>query len=71
VRTGDQIRLDVAARRIDLLVDDTELEKRRAAIAKAERPEWAARGYARLFHDTITQADDGCDFDFMRGSGKP
>ena len=47
-----------------------ELERRRATIVESERPEWAARGYARLFHDTITQADDGCDFDFLRGDGK-
>ncbi|MGN6286708.1 MAG: IlvD/Edd family dehydratase [Afipia sp.] len=70
VRTGDRIRLDVAKRRIDLLVDDAELERRRRAIVESGRPEWAARGYARLFHDAITQADDGCDFDFMRGDGK-
>jgi dihydroxy-acid dehydratase len=70
VRTGDEIRLDVAARRIDLLVDDAELERRRAALVEPRRPEWAERGYARLFHDTILQADDGCDFDFMRGDDK-
>lgn len=70
VRTGDRIRLDVAARRIDVLVDDAELERRRAAAVETGRPEWADRGYARLFHDTIMQADDGCDFDFMRGEGK-
>ena len=66
VRTGDTIRLDVAARRIDLLVDDQELAARAAALPAPERPEWAERGYARLFHDTVTQADEGCDFDFMR-----
>ncbi len=65
VRTGDMIRLDVAGRRIDLLVDEAELERRRAAAPPTPRPDWAERGYARLFHDTITQADEGCDFDFM------
>ena len=70
VRNGDMIRLDVAKRSIDLLVDDAELEKRRAALAPAPTPEWAARGYAHLFNETILQADEGCDFDFMRGQGK-
>jgi dihydroxy-acid dehydratase len=71
VRNGDRIRLDVAARRIELLVDAAELEQRRAALPLATKPEWAQRGYAHLFHETILQADDGCDFDFMTGKGKP
>jgi dihydroxy-acid dehydratase len=33
-------------------------------------PEWASRGYAHLFNETILQADEGCDFDFMRAKGK-
>jgi dihydroxy-acid dehydratase len=71
VQTGDRIRLDVAGRRIDLLVDDAELERRRAALPPATTPDWAQRGYAHLFYETILQADDGCDFDFMTGKGKP
>ncbi len=59
VRTGDRIRLDVPARRIDLLVDEAELAARAASLPEAARPDWAARGYARLFHDTVTQADEG------------
>ncbi|XUM20087.1 IlvD/Edd family dehydratase [Bradyrhizobium oligotrophicum S58] len=70
VQTGDMIRLDVAKRSIDLLVDDAELDRRRAALKPAATPEWAERGYAHLFHETILQADDGCDFDFMRRKGK-
>src|SRR4051812_22286061 len=70
VTTGDSIRLDVAGRRIDLLVDEDELARRRAALPAATTPEWARRGYAHLFHETILQADEGCDFDFMRGKGK-
>jgi dihydroxy-acid dehydratase len=70
VKNGDMIRLDVAKRSIDLLVDDAELAKRRAALAPAATPEWAKRGYAHLFNETILQADEGCDFDFMRGQGK-
>ncbi len=70
IRNGDMIRLDVAKRSIDLLVDAAELEKRRAALPPAVTPEWAKRGYAHLFNETILQADEGCDFDFMRGRGK-
>jgi dihydroxy-acid dehydratase len=70
VRNGDMIRLDVSARSIDLLVDAAELEKRRLALAPTVTPEWARRGYAHLFNETILQADEGCDFDFMRGKGK-
>jgi dihydroxy-acid dehydratase len=71
VRTGDRIRLDVEARTIDLLVDEAELEERRVAQpAPTRRPEWAQRGYASLLFDTITQADEGCDFDFMSRRGR-
>jgi dihydroxy-acid dehydratase len=69
VKNGDMIRLDVARRSIDLLVDDPELERRRAAL-KLPAPDWAQRGYAYLFNETIMQADEGCDFDFMRANGK-
>jgi len=65
VRSGDQIRLDVAGRQIDLLVDDAELVRRQALLTPPARPEWARRGYAHLFYDTVLQADEGCDFDFM------
>lgn len=69
IENGDRITLDVAARRIDLLVDDAELTRRRAALPSSAvvRP---ARGYAQLFHDTILQADDGCDFDFLTAAGR-
>jgi dihydroxy-acid dehydratase len=70
VRNGDMIRLDVAKRSIDLLIDNAELEKRRAALTPATAPDWAKRGYAHLFNETILQADEGCDFDFMRGEGR-
>lgn len=65
VASGDMIRLDVSRRSIELLVDEAELARRRAALPPASRPAWAKRGYARLFHDSVTQADEGCDFDFM------
>jgi len=70
VRNGDMIRLDVEKRRIDLLVDEAELKQRQAALKPAGTPEWAQRGYAYLFNETILQADEGCDFDFMRAKGK-
>jgi dihydroxy-acid dehydratase len=70
VRNGDMIRLDVEGRRIDLLVDAAELERRAAALEPASTPAWARRGYAHLFNESILQADEGCDFDFMRGRGK-
>ncbi|WP_188574019.1 dihydroxy-acid dehydratase [Tistrella bauzanensis] len=64
VRTGDRIRLSVSDRRIDLLVDDAELAHRRAAtVPTAITP---ARGYARLYAQEVLQADQGCDFDFLR-----
>jgi dihydroxy-acid dehydratase len=63
-------RLDDAGRRIDLLVDAAELDRRRAALKPTAAPQWARRGYAHLFNETILQADEGCDFDFMRAKGK-
>jgi dihydroxy-acid dehydratase len=68
VQNGDRIRLDVEQRRIELLVDAAELEQRRAALPPLTTPAWAKRGYAHLFNATILQADEGCDFDFMRGT---
>jgi len=63
VRDGDPIRLDVPGRRLDLLVDESELAARRAALAP--RPAPYARGYGKLFAQHITQANEGCDFDFL------
>jgi dihydroxy-acid dehydratase len=62
VRSGDKVRLSVKERRLDLLVDEAELKKRRAAAAPAE----VERGYGRLFRDRVLQSPDGCDFDFLR-----
>ncbi|MBI5068602.1 MAG: dihydroxy-acid dehydratase [Deltaproteobacteria bacterium] len=64
VRNGDPIRLDVPGRRIDLVVPEAELAAR-AAAAPARPPPLPARGYARLFQEHVTQADRGCDFDFL------
>ncbi len=65
VQTGDEIRLDVAGRRIDLLVDDAELDRRRAAWVAPAGPPGGERGYLRLYLESVTQADEGCDFDFL------
>jgi dihydroxy-acid dehydratase len=64
VRNGDRIRLSVKARRIELLVPEAELAKRKAAW----KPPVAvpARGYAKLYMDHVLQAEHGCDFDFLR-----
>ncbi|HEX4332955.1 MAG TPA: IlvD/Edd family dehydratase [Usitatibacter sp.] len=64
VRTGDRIRLDVAARGLSLLVSDDELARRRAA--QPIREPRAERGYLKLFLEHVTQADQGVDFDFLR-----
>jgi dihydroxy-acid dehydratase len=63
VRDGDIIDLDVTERRLDLVVDEAELERRRAALAPIERP--ARSGYGELFAQHVTQANLGCDFDFL------
>jgi len=65
VRDGDMIEVDVAGRRLHLEVDEAELANRRAAWTAA--PPIADRGYAKLFIDHVTQADEGCDFDFLLG----
>jgi dihydroxy-acid dehydratase len=64
VRNGDRIRLSVSQREISLLVSDAELARR--ARDQPVTPPTAERGYRKLFLDTVTQADRGVDFDFMR-----
>jgi dihydroxy-acid dehydratase len=82
VRSGDRIRLSVTERRLDLMVDEAELAKRRAGVrpsgsdtvgkppvgATVSDPEGLTptRGYDKLFRDSVMQAPDGCDFDFLR-----
>jgi dihydroxy-acid dehydratase len=67
VRNGDLIRLDTDNRRLDLLVDEAELALRRAAWV-APAPHFT-RGYGELFSAHVTQADEGCDFDFLAKQG--
>jgi dihydroxy-acid dehydratase len=66
VRDGDRIRLDVPGRRLDLLVPEDEMARRRAAWSPPPLP-GGDRGYVALYRRSVTQADQGCDFDFLRG----
>ena len=65
VQTGDIIELDVPARRISLMVTEEILAERKAQWSPA--PEHASRGYTWLYTKHVTQADRGCDFDFLEG----
>jgi dihydroxy-acid dehydratase len=64
VQSGDRIRLDVGARELALLVSDDEMARRKKA--KPVHEPAAQRGYLKLFLQTVTQADQGVDFDFLR-----
>ena len=64
VQNGDRIRLSVKNREISLLVSAEEMQQR--ALANPITPPTAARGYRKLFLQTVTQADQGVDFDFLR-----
>ncbi|HZL31430.1 MAG TPA: L-arabinonate dehydratase [Pseudolabrys sp.] len=68
VHTGDEIEIDVEARRIHLHVSDDEMARRKAAWQKPA-PRYP-RGYGALYSEHIGQADDGCDFDFLAPLGK-
>jgi len=66
VQNGDRIRLDVEVRRIELLIDEEELQSRLASwrASPPKRP-IPTRGYSKLFEDSVLQADQGCDFNFL------
>ena len=66
VKDGDEIELDVEKRRLDLLVSQSELDTRRRRWEPPESK--ASRGYAKLYADHVTQAHEGCDFDFLQGT---
>ena len=68
VRTGDMIELSVSDRRLDLRVHENELKKRREEMES--KPEFklknSERGYSWLYQNHVLQADEGCDFDFLK-----
>ena len=66
VRSGDAITLDFSGRRLQLDVDETEISRRLSA--RQELDSHYARGYTKLYIEHVTQADRGCDFDFLEGS---
>ena len=66
VRDGDVIELDVPARKLTLQVSDAELARRKAAW-RPPAPRYG-RGYGRVFASHVTQANEGCDFDFLEGT---
>ncbi len=68
VKDGDEIVLDLEARKLELAVDDEELARRRAAWTPPE-PHYE-RGYGAIFQNHIQQAHQGCDFDVLRPTGK-
>jgi len=65
VRNGDHIRLDVAKGELTLLVEDSVLESRRSEWSQPAHTT-VSRGYAKLYFDEVLQAEDGCDFNFLR-----
>ncbi|MBH9579117.1 IlvD/Edd family dehydratase [Inhella proteolytica] len=64
VQTGDLIELNLPERRLQLRVDDAELARRRAAWQPPVSP--YRRGYIKLYQEHVTQAHEGCDFDFLQ-----
>ena len=64
-RNGDRIRLSVERRQLELVVDGDELKKRKASATRASPPP-PLRGYAKLYSEQILQADEGCDFAFLK-----
>jgi dihydroxy-acid dehydratase len=67
IRNGDRIRLSVAQRSLSLLVSEEELAARNSA-AEPGTEDRKGRGYRKLFLRSVTQADEGCDFDFLRAA---
>jgi dihydroxy-acid dehydratase len=67
VEDGDIIEIDASTRRLDLLVPEAQLQRRRAAWQ--EPPPYYSRGYGALFARHVMSADQGCDFDFLLPAG--
>jgi dihydroxy-acid dehydratase len=71
VQTGDQIAFDGPSRSLELLVDEAELTRRRAAWEAGRKPSQYTRGWYKLYIDTVLQADAGVDLDFLVGRSSP
>ena len=74
LRTGDIVVLDAKARTLDMEVDETELDRRRAVLSPPADPPGVTSGYVALYRRTVLQADRGADLDFLvgrRGSPVP
>jgi dihydroxy-acid dehydratase len=69
VQNGDRIRISVAEKRVELLVDEAELERRRAEWTPDIVPPEQRRGYDRIYASEVLQADEGCDFKFLQPVG--
>ncbi|HYJ19242.1 MAG TPA: L-arabinonate dehydratase [Burkholderiales bacterium] len=66
VRSGDIVELDVPGRKLNLKISDEEMAKRKAAWKPGEKK--YQRGYGKIFSQHVSQADKGCDFDFLEGT---
>ncbi len=74
LKTGDIVRLDLPNRSLDMMVDEEEIARRKAAWTPPE-PRFE-RGWGYMFSRHVTQADKGCDFDYLerdfgRTAGEP
>ena len=68
VQTGDQIKLSVKNKTLNLLISNKELENRMSKLTSKEPK--ITRGYQKLYYDTVLQADEGCDFNFLQYKNK-
>ncbi|HVY04549.1 MAG TPA: L-arabinonate dehydratase [Burkholderiales bacterium] len=66
VKSGDMVELDVPGRMLNLKISDEEMAKRKAAWKPGEKK--YPRGYGKIFSQHVSQADKGCDFDFLEGT---
>lgn len=68
VQTGDWIALDLSRGRLDLLLDESELDE---LWSNWRPPDAPRRGWSALYVAHVSQAEDGCDFDFLLADGQP
>ena len=68
VQNGDKIEFDAYKRSLNLLIPQQELQQRLDDLIKNKKPNTIKRGYQKLYYDTVMQADQGCDLDFLVGN---